>query len=165
RAATPEGLRADGGAPRRGEHVARAVYSRQKGAGAPARADLEEGLRRWAEVVAEELPETAAAKDQAGAGAAGGVGFAALALLGAQRCSGIETVIEMTGLRAQLRDADLAITGEGSLDEQSLYGKTPVGVAAAARDAGVPTVAVAGRTTLSAAELAEHGISACYPLM
>src|SRR5699024_3221385 len=157
-------LAADVDNPLLGQHGAIAVYSRQKGADAPARADLEEGLRRWAEVVAVELPETAAAKDQAGAGAAGGVGFAALALLGAQRRSGIETVIEMTGLRAQLRGADLAITGAGSLDEQSLYGKTPVGVAAAARDAGVPTAAVGGRPTLSAAQRAEHGISACYPL-
>src|SRR5699024_3793690 len=126
-AGTPVVLAADVDNPLLGEHGAIAVYSRQKGADAPARADLEEGLRRWAEVVAEGLPETAAAQDQAGAGAAGGVRFAALALLGAQRCSGIETVIEMTGLRAQLRDADLAITGEGSLDEQSLYGKAPVG--------------------------------------
>lgn len=163
-ATTPVVLAADVDNPLLGQHGAIAVYSRQKGADAPARTDLEEGLQRWAEVVTGELPATAAAKDQAGAGAAGGVGFAALALLGAQRRSGIETVIEMTGLREQLTGADLAITGEGSLDEQSLYGKTPVGVAAAAREAGVPTVAVAGRTSLSDAQLAEHGISACYPL-
>jgi glycerate kinase len=99
-----------------------------------------------------------------GAGAAGGVGFAALAVLGARLRPGIELVLELTGFDARLAGADLVITGEGSLDAQSLAGKAPVGVARAAARRGVPVVAVAGRSTLTARELAAAGIGAVYAL-
>ena len=99
-----------------------------------------------------------------GAGAAGGVGFAALAVLGATRRPGIELVLDLAGFEAALDGADLVITGEGSLDAQSLAGKTPVGVARAAARRGIAVVAVAGRSTLREAELAAAGIAAVYPL-
>jgi len=99
-----------------------------------------------------------------GAGAAGGVGFAALAVLGATRRPGIELVLDLAGFETALDGADLVITGEGSLDAQSLAGKTPVGVARAAGRRGIDVVAVAGRSTLTAAELAAAGIAAVYPL-
>jgi glycerate kinase len=104
-----------------------------------------------------------------GSGAAGGVGFAARAALGAQSRPGIGLVLELAGFDAALADADLVITGEGSLDAQSLTGKAPVGVARAAARLGIPVVAVAGRSTLTAAELAAAelaaaGIAAVYPL-
>ena len=127
-------------------------------------AELESGLGRWVATLAADRPEAALVADRPGAGAAGGLGYAALALLGGSRRSGIEVVIELTGLADRLDGADLAVTGEGSLDAQSLYGKTPVGVARAAAAAGVPTVAVAGRSLLDDAELGRHGIAACYPL-
>jgi glycerate 2-kinase len=73
-------------------------------------------------------------------------------------------VLELTGLESRLAGADLVITGEGSLDAQSLAGKAPVGVARAAARHGVRVVAVAGRNMLSADELATAGISAVYPL-
>jgi glycerate kinase len=92
------------------------------------------------------------------------VGFAALAVLGARMRSGIELVLELTGFASRLAGADLVITGEGSLDAQSLAGKAPVGVARAAARLGVPVVAVAGRSTLTADELAAAGIAAVYPL-
>jgi glycerate kinase len=92
------------------------------------------------------------------------VGFAALAVLGATRRPGIELVLDLAGFETALEGADLVITGEGSLDEQSLAGKTPVGVARAAARRGIPVVAVAGRSTLTAAELAGAGIVAVYPL-
>src|SRR5699024_11868792 len=137
-------LAADVDNPLLGPSGAAAVYSPQKGADPATVAELEAGLARWVEALAEVHPEAARAADTPGAGAAGGVGYAALALLGATRRSGIEVVVELTGLAELLLGADLAVTGEGSLDAQSLYGKTPVGVARAAAAAGVPTVAVAG---------------------
>ncbi|UNX54887.1 glycerate kinase [Georgenia sp. TF02-10] len=97
------------------------------------------------------------------AGAAGGVGFALL-LLGAERRAGIEVVLELAGLPARLAGADLVVTGEGSLDQQSLHGKAPVGVARAAAAQGVRAVAVCGRTTLTAAEAEQAGLAAVYAL-
>jgi glycerate kinase len=73
-------------------------------------------------------------------------------------------VLDLAGFEAALDGADLVITGEGSLDAQSLAGKTPVGVARAAARRGVPVVAVAGRSTLAAAELAAAGVASAYPL-
>jgi glycerate 2-kinase len=73
-------------------------------------------------------------------------------------------VLELTGFDSRLAGADLVITGEGSLDAQSLAGKAPVGVARAAARHGVPVVAVAGRCTLTAEELATAGIEAVYML-
>ena len=99
-----------------------------------------------------------------GAGAAGGVGFAALAVLGASARPGIELMLELTGFHDKLPGTALVITGEGSLDLQTLAGKAPAGVAAAARAHRIPVVAVAGRCLLDGAELADAGISAAYAL-
>jgi glycerate kinase len=99
-----------------------------------------------------------------GAGAAGGVGFAALALLGAELRPGIELMLELVGFHEQLAGADLVITGEGALDEQTLHGKAAVGVAAAARAAGIPVVAVCGTNRLDPARLRQAGIVAAYAL-
>jgi glycerate kinase len=155
-------LAADVDSPLAGPQGAAAPCGPQKGA-SPAEVELlDDGLRRWADVVT-----TAMGTDwsqAAGAGAAGGVGFAALAVLGARMRSGIELVLELTGFASRLAGADLVITGEGSLDAQSLAGKAPVGVARAAARLGVPVVAVAGRSTLTADELAAAGIAAVYPL-
>jgi len=155
-------LAADVDNPLTGPDGAAAVYGPQKGASPDEVARLDAGLARWAAVVAATV-----GKDWSrapGAGAAGGVGFAAMAVLGARMRPGIELVLELTGLESRLAGADLVITGEGSLDEQSLAGKAPVGVARAAARHGVPVVAVAGRNTLTQAELAAAGIAAVYPL-
>ena len=85
-------------------------------------------------------------------------------MLGAQRRSGIGLVLELAGFDAAVAGADLVITGEGSLDTQSLAGKTPVGVARAAARFGVTVVAVAGRSSLTADQLAAAGITAVYAL-
>jgi glycerate kinase len=155
-------LAADVDNPLTGPDGAAAVYGPQKGASAAEVARLEAGLRRWAAVVAAAVGEDWSQKP--GAGAAGGVGFAALAVLGARMRPGIDVVLELTGFASRLAGADLVITGEGSLDAQSLAGKAPVGVARAAGRLGVPVVAVAGRNTLTADELAAAGIAAVYPL-
>jgi glycerate kinase len=155
-------LAADVDNPLTGLDGAAAVYGPQKGASPAEVARLDAGLERWAAVVAATVGKEWSAAP--GAGAAGGVGFAAMAVLGARMQPGIELVLELTGLEARLAGADLVITGEGSLDGQSLAGKAPVGVARAAARHGVPVVAVAGRNTLTGAELAAAGIAAVYPL-
>lgn len=152
-----------------GDHGAAAVYGPQKGATPDDVARLDGALRVWSGAVARSLgiAEQASghpAADTPGAGAAGGVGFAAIAALGATARPGIDLMLELTGLRADLDDADLVVTGEGSLDEQTLHGKAPAGVAAAARTAGVPVVTVSGRNLLSEQQLAAAGVRKAYAL-
>jgi glycerate 2-kinase len=148
--------------PLTGSDGAAAVYGPQKGALPAQIGELDRGLRRWAGVVA----DTTGAdwSDAPGAGAAGGVGFAALAVLGAERRLGIGVMLDLLDFDAALDGADLVITGEGSLDTQTLSGKAPAGVAQAAGRRGIPVVAVAGRSTLTEAQLAGAGIAAVYPL-
>ena len=155
-------LAADVDNPLTGPDGAAEVYGPQKGASPAEVAALDAGLRRWAAVMAETVGRDWSRRP--GAGAAGGVGFAALAVLGATRRPGIELVLDLAGFETALDGADLVITGEGSLDAQSLAGKTPVGVARAAARRGIAVVAVAGRSTLREAELAAAGIAAVYPL-
>jgi glycerate kinase len=142
-----------------GPRGAAPVFAPQKGADAEQVRVLGAALERWAGLVG---PASAGTP---GAGAAGGVGFAALAALGARVRPGVEVVLELVGLADALAGARLVVTGEGSLDEQSAGGKTPVGVARAAAAAGVPVVAVAGRTTLSPDALRDLGFAATYTLV
>jgi glycerate kinase len=148
--------------PLTGPHGAAAVYGPQKGAGPAQVLELDDALTHWARVVARATGEDLSRV--AGAGAAGGVGFAALALLGATLRPGIDLVLDLVGFRDRLAGADLVVTGEGALDEQTLHGKAPAGVAAAARDAGIPAVAVCGHSSLDDARLAAAGIRAAYAL-
>jgi glycerate kinase len=142
-----------------GPNGAAAVFGPQKGATAEQVMLLDEWLARWAELVGPEFAHLP------GAGAAGGVGFAALAGLGAQARSGIELLLELTGFEQSLAGARLVVTGEGSLDAGSLGGKAPIGVARAAGARGITTVAVAGRSTLTEAQLTSAGIAAAYSLV
>lgn len=145
-----------------GRHGAAAIFGPQKGAGAAELAVLEAGLAHWSRLVAHRTGFDAA--ERPGAGAAGGIGFAALAVLGARRSGGIDVMLDLVGFDRAIRDADLVVTGEGSLDEQTLHGKAPAGVAARAGRAGVRTVAVAGRQLLDEAQLRGAGFAASYPL-
>ncbi|MEC3916323.1 glycerate kinase [Nocardia sp. CDC160] len=154
--------------PLTGPHGAAAVYGPQKGADPAQVAELDAALGQWAQRLAAELGADRRAgtfDELAGSGAAGGVGFAALAVLGATLRPGIELMLELVGFEAQLAGADLVITGEGKLDEQTLHGKAPAGVAAAARAAGVPVVAVCGRNTLPEDRLRDTGFAAAYSLI
>lgn len=148
--------------PQRGPQGAAAVFGPQKGASPTEVAQLERALAVWAERVAEATQTDLASR--AGAGAAGGTGFAALALLNAELRPGIELMLEWLDFDRALSGADLVITGEGSLDEQSLAGKAPVGVAKAAARARVTTVAVSGRSLLSEERMRSVGITRAYPL-
>ncbi|WP_457963939.1 glycerate kinase [Arthrobacter sp. D1-29] len=148
-----------------GAQGAAAVFGPQKGATPQDVELLDAALARFVEVLAREIGIRAIkAAEAPGAGAAGGVGFAAIAALAASRRPGIDVVLEFTQLARRLEGADLVITGEGSLDEQSLLGKTPLGVARAAAAAGVPVIAVCGRTTLDAGQLVEAGFQDVYAL-
>lgn len=138
-----------------GPDGAAAVYGPQKGATAAQVTLLDGALRTWADVVAEAT--VADLRETPGAGAAGGTGFGAMAVLGAVARPGVDIVLELAGFAEKVRAADLVITGEGSLDAQSLHGKAPVGVASAARAAGVPVIAVAGRSALTAEQVHAAG--------
>ncbi|MFC6011447.1 glycerate kinase [Nocardia lasii] len=135
-----------------------AVYAPQKGATARQMVKLEAALSNWAAVLGTGYAEIG------GAGAAGGTGFGVLAVLGAQVRSGIDVVLELLEFTALVEGAALVVTGEGSLDHQSMHGKAPVGVAAAAKTARVPVVAAVGRTLLSQGEIHAAGFADCYPL-
>lgn len=146
-----------------GPDGAAAVYGPQKGA-VPAQVRLiEAALARWAEVVAGATGHRNLARAP-GAGAAGGTAYGLMAGLGAGAEPGIALMLELTGFDARLGGADLVVTGEGTLDSQSLAGKAPVGVAAAAGRRGVPVVAVAGRNRLDRGQLDRAGIAAVYAL-
>ncbi|QCP00034.1 glycerate kinase [Arthrobacter sp. 24S4-2] len=148
-----------------GTEGAPAIFGPQKGATPEDVATLDAALAHFVDVLSAEIgPRARKAADAPGAGAAGGVGYAAIAVLAATRRPGIDVVLEFTGLADRLAGADLVITGEGSLDEQSLLGKTPMGVARAAARAGVPVVAVCGRTTLTPGQQKDSGFRQVYPL-
>ncbi|WP_067830775.1 glycerate kinase [Nocardia inohanensis] len=141
-----------------GTDGAAAVYGPQKGATPEQVRELDAALADWAQLIGPEWAE------KPGAGAAGGTGFGAMAVLGATARSGIEVVLDLVDFPAQLTGADLVVTGEGSLDAQSLNGKAPTGVAEAARRAGVPVVAVAGRIQLTPGQVRAAGFDAAYAL-
>ncbi len=139
-----------------GETGATNVFGKQKGASAAERAALEVGLAHYIACV-----EAATGKQVAvaeGAGAAGGLGAGLLAFTGAKMQSGVETVLDMLEFDAQLKDADLVITGEGRMDFQSAFGKVAYGVGMRCKAAGVPCIALVGGLGDNAEAMYEHGI-------
>ena len=138
------------------------VFGPQKGASAEQVQILDAALTHFAVLAAGKLGEDFSAL--AGAGAAGGVGFAAKAFLHAEFHSGVDLLAKLSGLEQALVGADLLITGEGQLDAQSSQGKTPVGVARIARAAGVPVLALAGRLAAGYQRLYAEGIGAAFSL-
>jgi glycerate kinase len=148
-----------------GVHGASNVYGPQKGATREDVLLLDAALERFAAVLQEALPTAPAGlATLPGAGAAGGLGAAILALGG--RCeSGIGLVTALIGLDGALDAADLVITGEGSFDHQSLRGKVVAGVAGAARDRGLPCIVLAGRVAAGRREAAAAGVTEAYSLV
>ena len=135
-----------------GPDGAAAVFGPQKGLVPGDIDEVDDAVRRFARVV-EDTVGTSGVAGQPGAGAAGGLGFMAMALLGAQMRSGVGLVLDETGFTDALDGADLVVTGEGRLDAQTLGGKAPAGVAERARRHGVPVVAVCGQDQLGASDL------------
>lgn len=142
--------------PLTGPKGAPAVYGPQKGATPDDVRTLDAALAHFATVLEKAVGPRAA-------GGAGGIGYGAL-ILGASFRPGIELMLEVLGFAPALARATLVITGEGSLDEQTLHGKAPAGVAAAARAAGKEVVAVCGRLALPPEALGAAGIRRAYPL-
>lgn len=150
--------------PLTGPKGAPAVYGPQKGASPDDVATLDAALAHFATVLEKAIgPKAAEYAAAPGAGAAGGIGYGAL-VLGARFRPGIEVMLDVLGFAPALERATLVITGEGSLDEQTLHGKAPAGVAAAARAADKEVVAVCGRLALRPAALGKAGIRRAYPL-
>jgi glycerate kinase len=150
-----------------GPNGAAAIYGPQKGAGPDDVELLDAALAHWANLLDaathSERPGSSL-RNLPGAGAAGGVGYAALAALDAELKPGIELMLDLVGFADALPGARLVITGEGSLDEQTLSGKAPAGVARAAVAAGVPVVTVSGRLALTAEQLHAAGVQRAYAL-
>ncbi|NUR39361.1 MAG: glycerate kinase [Streptomyces sp.] len=150
--------------PLTGPKGAPAVYGPQKGASPDDVETLDAALAHYARVLEDTVGAKAAEYAASpGAGAAGGIGYGAL-LIGARFRAGIEVMLDVLGFAPALERAALVITGEGSLDEQTLHGKAPAGVAAAARAAGKEVVAVCGRLALPPEALGRAGIRRAYPL-
>jgi glycerate kinase len=127
-----------------GANGATRVFGSQKGASERDLQMLERALTRMADVVARAFGFDY--RDEPGAGAAGGLGFGLMSFCGAQIRLGFDVVAEAVGLESRMREAEVVITGEGSLDRQTLEGKTPAGVARLARKLGKPVWAIVGRS-------------------
>ncbi|MNQ48088.1 Glycerate 2-kinase [compost metagenome] len=145
-----------------GPRGASQVFGPQKGATPEQVRQLDAALAHFADLCAQTLGRDD--RDLPGSGAAGGIGFAARSFLGARFRPGIELVAEVSGLEQALVGADLLITGEGRLDEQTLHGKTPMGVASIAKRHGVPVIALAGMLGEGYQQLYGHGIDAAFSL-
>jgi glycerate kinase len=149
--------------PLTGLHGASNVFGPQKGASREDVLRLDAALEHFAGVLEEAFGRTHL-KDEPGGGAAGGIG-AALIALGGRVTSGINLVTNLIGLDAELDAADLVITGEGSFDHQSLRGKVVAGIAAGARDRGLPCVVLAGRNETGSREAAAAGVTETHTLV
>ena len=155
-------IAADVNNPLCGAHGASAIFGPQKGATPEQVQKLDAALGHFADHCARVLPGDV--RDEPGSGAAGGLGFAAKAFLGAQFRAGVEVVAELVGLDAAVRGADLVITGEGRFDAQTLRGKTPFGVARIARHHQVPVIVIAGTLGEGYEQMYAHGVHAAFAL-
>ncbi|AUZ46409.1 glycerate kinase [Pseudomonas orientalis] len=155
-------IAADVNNPLCGPQGASAIFGPQKGATPEQVQQLDVALGHFADRCAQVLPRDV--RDEPGSGAAGGLGFAAKAFLGAQFRAGVEVVAELVGLDAAVRGADLVITGEGRFDAQTLRGKTPFGVARIARHHKVPVIVIAGTLGEGYEQMYDHGVDAAFAL-
>jgi len=144
--------------PLTGPRGASAVYGPQKGATPEMVGMLDDALKNLASVIRRDLDVDV--DGIPGAGAAGGLGAGLMAFLGASLRRGIDIVVETVGLREQMKGATLVITGEGRTDFQTLFGKTPMGVANVAKSLGIPVVVISGAIADDAGGLYAHGIDA-----
>lgn len=150
--------------PLTGEHGAARVYGPQKCATPEMVDQLDRGLANLAKCVRERLGREI--EDVPGAGAAGGLAAGAVAFMDAKIVSGIETVMQRSNLAGELKDADWVITGEGSFDRQSLYGKVVSGVLKLAKQTNTRVAVLAGQVGITPDECSRAGIEAaieCKP--
>jgi glycerate kinase len=139
------------------------VYGPQKGASEEQVEKLDQYLKHFAKVVRRDLDVDI--EDEPGAGAAGGIGGALLAFFNAQLRRGGELITEMLALEDTIKDADLAITGEGGINHQTIFGKTPIVVAKIAKKYDIPVIALVGSISEGHEEVYEHGIDAVFSII
>lgn len=146
-----------------GENGATYIYGPQKGVTDSMKAGLDAGMANFAKVTAAVLGQDYSAA--AGAGAAGGLGFAFLSYIGAELTPGIDLILNAVNIENELKNADIAVTGEGRLDHQTAMGKAPVGVARLAKKYNAKVVAFAGAVTEGASACNDAGIDAFFPIV
>lgn len=149
--------------PLTGEKGASYVYGAQKGASDAQIEELDQNLAHFAEVVQTDLGKKIDAIP--GAGAAGGIGGALIAFLDAELRKGGEVVVEMLALEEEIQKADLVITGEGGINHQTIYGKTPIVVAKVAKRYDLPVIGIAGSLSGKYDEVYTHGIDAVFSIL
>ena len=155
-------LAADVTNPLCGPNGASHIFGPQKGASSSQVLELDHALDHFADVTAQLFGVDQ--RNEAGAGAAGGLGFAAKTFLKAEFRSGVEVIAELNQLTTKIQGADWVITGEGKFDAQTLNGKTPFGVAKIAQSANVPVIVIAGTLGENYQALYPHGITAAFSL-
>ena len=146
-----------------GENGCSAVYGAQKGATAEMIKQMDGWLENYANIA--KSVSKKADKDLAGAGAAGGLGFAFASFMNAELESGVKIVLEETRLEEFLKDADIVVTGEGRLDSQTVMGKAPIGVARLSKKHGKRVIAFSGCVSEDAEICNNHGIDAFFPIV
>ncbi len=146
-----------------GENGASLIYGFQKGGNKEMLSQMDLWMKHYSELVKDHNP--AANSEAPGSGAAGGLGFAFRSFLQGELKSGVSLILEETGFSEKMQGADLVITGEGRLDEQSAMGKAPIGVAKLAKEQGIPVIAFAGAVTEGAKACNQAGIDAYFPIL
>lgn len=146
-----------------GETGAARIFGPQKGATPAMVAQLDDALSRLAETILHDVGQSVA--EMLGAGAAGGLGAGLAAFVDAEIVSGAEIVLDLLKADSVLEDADLVITGEGQLDQQTIYGKAPIAVARRAKKYNLPVIAVAGGLSDDVDVVYQHGIDALMPIV
>jgi len=146
-----------------GKDGAAYVYGPQKGADPEMVEILDQNLRHFNQIAVKELGKDT--NQISGAGAAGGLGAGLVAFLDAELKAGVDIVLDIIDFNKRLKDIDLVITGEGMLDGQSIYGKTPVGVSRSAAKKDIPVIAVAGTLGRGVEKVLDHGINAYFSII
>ena len=146
-----------------GENGASLIYGFQKGGNKEMLSQMDLWMKHYSELVKEYNP--AANSEAPGSGAAGGLGFAFRSFLQGELKSGVSLILEETKLSEKMQGADLVITGEGRMDEQSAMGKAPIGVAKLAKEQGIPVIAFAGAVSEGAKACNQDGIDAYFPIL
>ena len=146
-----------------GKEGAAYVYAPQKGADKEMVEKLDQNLRHFNQLVIKELGKNT--NQIPGAGAAGGLGAGLVAFLDAELKAGVDIILDLINFEKRLKGVDLVITGEGMLDGQSIYGKTPVGVSRSAAKKNIPVIALAGTLGAGVEKVLDHGINSYFSLI
>lgn len=149
--------------PLTGPSGASCIFGPQKGASAEMIIELDRNLAHYAEVIKKSLRVDV--KAVPGSGAAGGMGAALMAFLGAELRSGIEIVTQALNLEEHIHDCTLVVTGEGRIDSQSIHGKVPVGVASVAKKYHKPVIGIAGSLTRDVGIVHQYGIDSVFSVL